>query len=255
MRAVPAASNTLSLVWEGLLDLLYPPHCLLCKLRLEEGSLCAACIKEMQFLAPYRACDRCGDGVEANSTQCEECQTGGFPAFEWSFGVGHYSGRLSQAIRLLKYGERVALTEPLGRQMALAIVPPYIQRIPLNLHGELEFDDVVPVPLHASRYRQRGFNQSERLALVIARERGWRLDTMGLRRVRATRAQASLDKSERGTNVLGAFEARTADYFAGRSVLLVDDVLTTMATVKECASVLKGAGASVVCVAGLARGG
>lgn len=250
-----SASNPLSQVWEGLLDLLYPPHCLLCGLRLEEGALCGACIGEMGFQAPYYACEKCGDGVETSGTLCAECGAGKYPAFDWVYGAGHYSGRLGEAIRLLKYAERVALAEPLGRRMAEALVAPCIQNIPLNTDGKLEFDRVVPVPLHASRYRKRGFNQSERLARVVARERGWRLDTQGLARVRATRAQANLDRAERQKNVGGAFKARTGDWFAGMSVLLIDDVVTTTATVGECAFALKSAGASVVCVLGLARGG
>lgn len=255
MKTTSVTPNTLSLVWEGLLDLLYPPHCLLCRQRLEEGALCAACLKEMQFLAPYRACDRCGVGVSVGDTLCEPCKQGLFPEFEWSFGVGHYSGKLRRAIHLLKYEERLALAEPLGKQLARALEAPYFPRIPLNSMGRLEFDRVVPVPLHSSRYRQRGFNQSERLAQVVVRERGWQLDTQGLVRVRATRSQANLDKPERQKNMVGAFEARTPRCFEGQSVLLIDDVLTTTATVGECAKALKGAGAVVVCVVGLSYGG
>lgn len=255
MKAAPSPPSARSLLWEGLLDLLYPPHCLLCKLRLEEGSLCEACLKEMQFLAPYRGCDRCGDAVSANATLCDECQEGRFPSFDWSYGAGHYSGKLRQAIRLLKYQERLALAAPLGKAMSQAMVSPYIQRMPLDANGEPAFDVVVPVPLHSSRHRRRGFNQSERLAQVIANEHGWKLDAQGLRRVRATRSQAELNERERKMNVSGAFQARTPTYFEGRSVLLIDDVITTTATVNECANALKQAGASFVCVAGLARGG
>src|SRR5262249_26772570 len=116
------------------------------------------------------------------------------------------------------------------------------------------FDAVVPVPLHPSRLRERGFNQAERLARIMAQERHWKLDANGLLRVRPTSSQTNLPRTERAANVRGAFAPREPMRFAGKAVLIVDDVITTSATLKEAARVVREAGATRVCVVALARG-
>ncbi len=254
MEPSTSLTKTLSLIGSGLLDVLYPPHCLLCRVRLAEGSLCQACLHEMQGQSTPKACERCGAGIERAGNLCEDCWEERYPAFDWAFGVGNYSGKLREAIHLLKYKERLALAEPLGSLIANTLAPSCIQKIPLTDTGQLRFDKVVPVPLHPSRYRLRGFNQSERLARVVAQQRGWQLDTKSLLRIRATHSQATLNETDRKSNVVGAFAVRPPLCFEGLSVLLIDDVLTTTATVGECARVLKEAGATAVCVVGLARG-
>ena len=132
---------------------------------------------------------------------------------------------------------------------ALAHYPPS----PLLPPGQ-EFDCVVPVPLHPSKLRARGFNQSERIARVLSERRSWPLDTMGLFRARKTRTQTDLHATERRQNVQGIFDTKTPLYFDGKSVLLIDDVLTTGSTVSECARVLRNAGARRVAALALARG-
>jgi len=105
---------------------------------------------------------------------------------------------------------------------------------------------VVPVPLSREQRRRRGFNQSERLAVELARRLALPVCTLMLQRVRDTRPQVRLSASERARNVRGAFQAAGRDQVADQVVLLVDDVLTTGATLNECARVLKRAGAADV---------
>jgi ComF family protein len=110
---------------------------------------------------------------------------------------------------------------------------------------------LVPVPLSAARRRERGYNQAEALARVLATASGWSLDT-GLARIRATPPQVGLDRAARQRNVRDAF-AWAGPALAGQHVLLVDDVLTTGATADECAAVLKAAGAAWVGLVTVAR--
>jgi ComF family protein len=239
--------ETAGLAWNGLLDVLYPPCCLVCG-RDDAQPLCAVCRAAIAPLAPP-FCDRCGIQVAAGRLVCDHCEAGPLPEFAWSQAVGLYSGVLQTAIHRLKYDGKLALAAPLGTLLAESLKAPS----PLLPAGE-RFDAIVPVPLHASRYRSRGFNQSERLARALAGPLGCPLSTDALARVRKTPTQTALGRTERQRNVQGVFEARNPAAVAGKSILLVDDVLTTMSTVNECARVLRNAGARRVAVLGLARG-
>ncbi len=243
------------LVWNGLLDVVYPPCCLVCGLKLEEGALCAACRGAFApELPPF--CDRCGVPVPAEALVCAACATGPEPPFAWSQVLGLYQGTLRRAIHRLKYDGKTALASPLGRLLAASLDDPPTPLFPTALASDRPaFDLVVPVPLHPSRLRQRGYNQAERIARVVATQRNWRLDADGLRRVRPTPPQTDLHAAERAANVRGAFAARTPLYFQNQSVLLIDDVLTTMSTCREAARIVREAGATRVCVVALARGG
>ena len=114
-------------------------------------------------------------------------------------------------------------------------------------------DRVMPVPLHRTRLRTRGFNQALLLAAAVGRRFSLELDYDNLVRIRATRPQVELNGPERTQNVRGAFELRRPDAVAGMRLLLVDDVFTTGATLNECSRVLKEAGAASVIAFTLAR--
>lgn len=241
--------------WNGLLDLVYPPVCLVCRRWIAAGALCDMCCRSVCPILPP-LCDRCGVPVPAERMVCRECEEGPEPSFDWSQAMGQYTGPLRTAIHHLKYHGKTALAVPLGQMLAQSLdrsaTPLFAPRSDPSLPA---FDAVVPIPLHPSRLRQRGFNQAERLARVLAAERGWRLDTTGLRRVRRTEVQALLtSREERAANVRNAFVARSPTHFWNQSVLLVDDVLTTGATTNEAAHVLRNAGATRVAVLALARG-
>ena len=235
------------LVWNGLLDVVYPPRCLVCG-REEAEPFCSVCRSEIVPLnAPF--CDRCGVPVAAGRLVCKDCEAGPEPAFAWSQAVGQYTGVLRTAIHRLKYESKGALACPLGELLADALETPS----PLLPQGQ-QFDCVVPVPLHSSKLRLRGFNQAARIGQILAERRGWPLESGGLIRVRKTRTQTALHASERRRNIEGVFDTMTPLYFDGKSVLLVDDVLTTGSTIQECSRVLRNAGARRVAVLALARG-
>ncbi|HLJ55260.1 MAG TPA: ComF family protein [Chthonomonadaceae bacterium] len=239
--------DTACLAWDGLLDLLYPPCCLVCG-RDDAEPFCAVCRAAISPLSPP-FCDRCGIQVGAGRLVCDHCEEGPQPDFAWSQAVGLYAGVLLTAIQRLKYDGKLALAAPLGALLAESLRTPS----PLLPAGQ-RFDLIVPVPLHRSKFRARGFNQAERLARTLVAPLGCPLSTDALVRARRTPTQTALGRAERRRNVQGVFEVLKPEAVEGRSVLLIDDVLTTMSTVNECARVLRNAGARRVAVLALARG-
>jgi ComF family protein len=151
---------------------------------------------------------------------------------------------LRQVVQKFKYGRKVSLGKPLGRLLARGCQ---------EFLGEYEIDLIVPVPLHPKRLRWRGFNQSWLLARQVGRAYGIPMDPFVLQRSRATPPQTQLTEEERRKNMRGAFALRTGASVAEKSVLLVDDVYTSGATVNECSRTLKRGGAKQVYVLTLAR--
>ena len=224
------------LIWNGVLDVVYPPRCLVCG-RDETEPFCTICQGEIVPLNPP-FCDRCGVPVATGRLVCPQCEAGPEPFFAWSRAVGQYTGVLRTALQRLKYESKGALARPLGEMLVRAL-----ERDSPLLPSCQQFDLVVPVPLHPSRFRARGFNQAERLARAPAQHLGLPLDTEGLLRVRKTRTQTALHATERHTNVKGVFDTKTSLYFNGKSVLLIDDVLTTCSTSNKYARLMRKAGA------------
>jgi ComF family protein len=152
-----------------------------------------------------------------------------------------YTPPLQDAICALKYRHVFSLAKPLA---ALTI---------RALPAELDADVIVPVPLHPSRLRDRGFNQSLLLADHLGRHLGRPVSTTELIRTVATEPQTSLTRSARIRNLRRAFVVRHTEAFGGRNVLLIDDVFTTGTTLNECAKALRSAGAAMVSALTLAR--
>jgi ComF family protein len=181
---------------------------------------------------------------------CRPCRLAP-PAFEHAFAYGLYTGTMRSLLHLLKYEG----LEPIANRLG-ALLAAQAQAL-AGLPGEML---VVPVPLFKARRRQRGFNQSELLAVALLRSlRQLRPEWKGvlvrnvLTRRRATESQAGLSQSERRRNLRGAFFVSNAERVKGRHVLLVDDIYTTGATARACAQVLRRAGAASVTVATAAR--
>jgi ComF family protein len=140
-----------------------------------------------------------------------------------------------RVIQQMKYEGFFALTEPLADLMVLAW-PKW----------QLPVDVIVPVPLHARRERQRGYNQSALLVQHLSRRLGWTADYEALRRVKRTRPQVGLTVAERRQNVANAFAVTAGHDLAGKHVLMIDDVCTTGATMASAARALLAAGARSV---------
>lgn len=233
-----------AVVWtvEAMLDSIYPCRCQACHARVQDGVLCAACRSAIQPLPPD-LCETCGGSTDGSSVRCTRCRVVGSPV-NHSHAVGAYEGALREAIHRMKYAGRTALARPLGTMLAEAVLaggsaPPA--------------DAIVPVPLHWWRARMRGFNQSQLLAEAASERLEVPVARRALRRVRYTPPQVQLASADREVNMQGAFAAGDLTAVRGKHLLLVDDVMTTMATVTECARVLRAAGAEAVTVASVAR--
>lgn len=228
----------------GLLDLLFPPACPICLGSLPGAGapapFCPHCTATITPL-PAGRCSCCALPFIAgfsSSHLCADCIRQ-LPPFSTVHAAGLYAGALKQALQRFKYAGGVDLDRPLARLLET--------QIPAASSVEV----IVPVPLHPSRLRQRGYNQSLLLARVLAQNLQISLDQAILQRVVAAHSQQGLDARQRARNLRNAFLAtRSLD---GRNVLLVDDVMTTGATVSVCAQALRAAGAGTVEIAVIAR--
>jgi ComF family protein len=233
----------------GLVQLLYPAHCLLCGRGLPEGQghFCASCSAGL-FADPALACPRCAATVGPFAVldgRCVRCRPQDL-FFDQALRLGTYDpagGALQQAVLRAKHPSAEWLAELLGECWA--------ERD--TRFAGLRLDAVVPVPQHWWRWLRRGYNQAVPLARGLAGRLGLPLRARWLRRVRGGVRQAGLRAAERWQNVHRAFGARRGVRLDGRGVLLVDDVMTTGATVSEAARALKEAGAARVVVAVLGR--
>jgi ComF family protein len=225
---------------ERFLDLCFPPHCTICK---KSGQIfCSSCYASIQLLSPP-FCKHCHAPLAPNNI-CRKCADHPLRLSGLRM-VSAYQEPLRSCIRAFKYSGNKRLARPLGTLLVQAYK-----------RAGLAADMIIPVPLHAQRLRQRGYNQAQLLAEVCSAELGIPLDISLLTRVRATAAQADLSGRERWKNVAGAFLLHPQSnprVLYKRNILLIDDVCTTGATLEACAAPLFAAGANTVWGLVLAR--
>jgi len=238
-----------------VLDFLYPPRCAACGTPLaseagQQKRVCARCVARIERM-PEPRCEVCGGPLESavsGATRCARCLAHP-PRYRIARTIARYRttaedepDSLPALIRRHKYG----LDQSAGRALA-----DYLgDELPVSSD---DYDVVIPVPLHWRRLWWRGFNQAALLAGEVARRLDLPLDTTAMSRRRFTTPQTSRHHDERVKNVRRAFAVANPQRVRNRRVLLVDDVMTTGATVDECARVLIAAGAACVDVFTLAR--
>jgi ComF family protein len=220
------------------LDALLPSHCLLCGARGQGAlSLCAACEAEMP--RNTTCCARCALPLETPAPLCGRCIKH-TPPWDIAWVPFRYEWPLAQLESRFKFGGDLAA----GRTLSLLWRDsPAPHDLP---------DAIVPVPLHPSRLRKRGYNQALELAKSLAKHFGVPVMHDALHRTRATHAQTELTAIQRRRNVRGAFAVNSDGNVPGHAAVL-DDVFTTGATLAECVRVLKRAGVQRVDVWALAR--
>lgn len=230
--------------WSGIIqDWLFPPTCLLCGDAGVAGrDLCPACTAALPF--NRLACPRCARPLAVRgAVACGECLRHP-PSFDASFALLRYQEPVCHLVRALKFHARHPCARLLGGLLGEA----------LAATGHPLPERILPVPLHPSRYRARGYNQSLEIARHVSRCLSIPLDAQSCRRVLATVPQTELaDAKARRRNVRDAFAL--AQPLRGRHVAIVDDVMTTGATVNALAAVLRKAGAQRIEVWAVARAG
>jgi ComF family protein len=235
-----------SLFWQHVLDLALPPLCLNCDATVSRNqSLCPACWKAINFISdPY--CQRCGLPFEVpveTETLCTDCLTEP-PDYTQARSVYVYDEASRPMILKFKHGDQLHPAIAMGEWMSKAAAPLLA-----------DTDLIVPVPLHPWRLFRRRYNQAAILAQQIGAQSRKPVLLDGLRRVRHTQSQGHHSRAERHKNIHNAFIVPRAlqDKINGKKLLLVDDVLTTGATINECSRILQKAGASAIYVVTLAR--
>jgi len=243
---------------ESLFATVFPSDCRLCNVPLTNISrlpVCESCIRAIQPIDGL-VCGLCGERLTSRHcvsladgiARCGNCEREA-PRFAKAVAYGSYEAGLRELIHLLKYEQVRPAANVLGRMLGDVISS-------LTLLFEDRSPIIVPIPLHASKLRQRGFNQSELIARAALKHRALcelRVNVSALERCRATESQTGLTRAQRRENIRGAFHVRRPEQIAGRAVVLVDDVFTTGTTVSECARVLYRAGAATIWVATVAR--
>lgn len=226
-------------IFSTLIDMSYPlkPKCLFCgsQENINYFGLCKYCVSLLPYISKP-VCTRCGKpyshGVSHDA--CSLCLNTEM-YFEKGYTVFEFSGIVQNTLYRLKYGGETELADVFGKLMA-----DYAAE--LKEHINL----IIPVPLHIEKLKKRGFNQSWLICKALGREWGIDSSDKALVRSRYTESQINLSKKQRLSNVRGAFALNSRFKIQGKSVLIVDDIMTTGSTLNECSRMLKSGGASHV---------
>ncbi len=243
-----------------LLNFIYPPRCAACDARLGSGAirrLCTQCHAQIDWM-PKPLCEICGIPLGARHPDAEAAIEA-----QWCVNCVSSPPHFTRARAVIRYGHGGADDDRnvvpsiirrhkygLDQSLACALAECLGDELPL---GHVDYDVIIPVPLHRGRLRWRGFNQAAMLAVAVARQIRCPLDLSTLVRVRPTAPQTRQNRVDRVKNLKRAFAVRRPRRVASRRILLIDDVMTTGATADECARTLIAAGARRVDVLTLAR--
>ncbi len=216
-------------LWEALLNLIFPPReeCPLCGVYSKGAEICISCRDWLAAKRQELFCCVCGRPI-THGTLCPDCTAGDWP-FAFARSVGPYEGPIRQAVHRLKYYGKQHLAEPLGQLMVQSII---------NNHVYRRADLAVPVPMTAKKMRRRGFNQALLLARVVAAGLNIPLQDI-LQKTHETEAQAGLNRHQREVNLQNAFILKNNAVLWGKTVLLIDDVITTCSTASAAAETLR----------------
>ena len=232
--------------WRHFLDLLFPRSCLLCRrlvIQEQSASLCNRCQEQLEPI--YGGCRRCGAPLRQDGG-CAFCKDQRWEfGRAWSYTV--YDSVAAKAVRLMKESHCESLTQSIGDLLSQWIMAD-------ETFNPLVYDAIVPIPQHWVRRLAQRYNQASTLGERLARVTGLPVRETLLRRGRWTQKQGMKTISERRENLVGAFEVPKVDTVRYRSFLLIDDVMTSGATLQEAARVLRRAGARQVDAVVFARG-
>lgn len=225
----------------ALSNLLSPPHCVFCQMAIDFCSPKNVCVK-CENETPYnlgKRCNVCGCGLDIAYGEhcCLSCKSER-PCFVKSVSRYIYKDKVTDSVRYMKFGSgQIWIAKTLGEFLAQTIKDEY---------GDIDFHGITYVPISKKRTRERGFNQSEILAESVCKTLEYDKPLHLLKKPKDIPRQSGLKLKERKTNVIGAFIPDNIDFIVDKTILLIDDVQTTGATLNECAKALRGAGAAAV---------
>ncbi len=236
-----------------LLSVLFPADCPACLQplgRFHLAGICLNCWTSIKLIRkPY--CFKCGIPLKPKSSipsklevdrnkglACNRCRSKKYQ-FAFARSLGEYEGSLREIIHYYKFGRKSYLSEPLADLMMKTLDIK-------NIFGNI--DVIIAVPLHRKRRKERGFNQAYLIARRLGNKLHIRVEGRVLLRIKKSMPQMDLPAHQRERNVMGAFKVMKAKRIRGKRILLIDDVMTTGATVNECAGALMKAGSKDVCV-------
>lgn len=239
-------NNIIKPILQRAVNAIYPPQCLSCReIVSEEGNMCSQCWEGATFIADP-ICHKCGIPFELNVAQetwCGDCMQCS-PKYNKARAVFVYDDNSQRLISKFKYSDKTSASPYLARWML---------RVGSGMLHDCDF--VAPVPLHRNRLIYRRYNQAALLCKSIEQQTSKTTVVDLLKRVKNTPSQARLTTNQRKINVSGAFSLneKYSDYVVGKNILLVDDVMTTGATIEACAKILLQAGADKINILTIAR--
>ena len=231
---MPALANSARFLLKSLADFVFPPICYGCDSEVESGLVCEACRLDL-FTHELAVCPRCGRPCTRTAETCGQCKE------EFSLSrvraLGLYAPPFDKLIQAFKYSGKTKVGELLGQALAALVRQDEVLSAA---------DEVCPIPLHPARMRERGFNQSLLLAAAISMSTGIPLADCLVRRKNTSTQTMKTSPAARQKNLAGAFRLRPDAGVGGKTVLLVDDVMTTGATLDQAAQALLKGGATNV---------
>ncbi|MFH1422040.1 MAG: ComF family protein [Planctomycetota bacterium] len=229
------------------LDIIYPRNCVSCRRTMpseEKGFLCSDCYSRLRLIENY--CEKCAAEVNQFANVSKGCQLCRYERFAFSGAVAavRYDGIARNILHSFKFGKEKVAGIPLSNLLIDALRgASFISKISL----------IVSVPLSKKHFHERGFNQAEFLAHRVAKAFELPASYSNLIRIKETPPQAQLQPEKRRVNVKSAFAVKRPAEFSNKTILIIDDVMTTGSTISECASTLKKAGASRIYAAVVER--
>ncbi|MFA6378478.1 MAG: ComF family protein [Candidatus Omnitrophota bacterium] len=234
--------------FHSFLDLVYPPQCLLCQAKPSDKLkiLCDVCHEAICFNTPP-FCKKCSRHLLApgEHTLCPQCRKR-IPDFDMAWSATIYNEPMKHLLHLFKYQRKTTL-----KYLLTDLICTFLEQYHIPIQT---FDYLVPIPVHPTKQREREFNQTQLIAELLAKRFHRQISINNLIRVKHSRPQAVLEEKERWTNIKDAFRIRHSFSFKNKSILLIDDLMTTGATACEAAKVCKQAQASSVGILTLAVG-
>ena len=233
-------------ILQKIIEIFLPPRCIKCGAILAQDGLCAECYNELNFIsAPY--CHKCGHPFEAQNTGkkmlCATCSKKKKTPFRYNRSALCYDEASKNLILALKFMDKTENAKVLAKWLNIAGKDIWKEGV----------DILVPIPLHYTRLVKRKYNQSALLAKELSKLCHVPVDYTSVIKHKATKPQVAFSCKERIQNVKGVFSVKHQDKIKGKRVVLIDDVMTTGSTLKECALAIKAAGAKSVDTLTVAR--